>query len=269
MEGWIKLYRGIQDHWIFDNPDYLKAWITIILTVNHEDRKVVVRGELLECNRGQSLLSLTNWAKLFGKKWSIQRLRTFFELLKHDSMINSEGLKYTTRLTVCNYDTYQDSQQADNILPTFEQHSENILLTTNKNDKNDKNERSKERDDFLTKIIRAFQDSYFDVFQNEYVIMGIGKERSAASKLVKSYKTKYPDSTSDETIHELRDYFISCCEIQDDWLRKNMSLPIIVSKFNEINNTIKNGKQKIKSVSSRSDELRAAINAVYDAKGMQ
>ena len=122
--------------------------------------------------------------------------------------------------------------------------------------------------DFLTKIIQAFQYSYLDTFQIKYVIMSTGKERAAASKILETYKSKYPHSTSEETLNGLQSYFNSCCQIQDPWLQKNISLPIIVSKFNEINNTLKNGKQKNKSVASRSDELRAAIDAVYDSKGL-
>jgi len=128
----------------------------------------------------------------------------------------------------------------------------------------------KESADFLSKIIVAFQESYFDIFQTEYVVMVVGKERSAAAKLLESYKKKYPQSNSEETIQGLRDYFSSCCKIDDPWMQKNMSLPIIVSKFNEINNSIKNGRNtKPKSVASRSAEIDAIVNAVFDAKGMQ
>ena len=114
MTGWIRLYRDIQGHWIWENSAYLKAWINILLTVNFEDKKVLIEGELIECKRGQSVLSLNSWAKCFGKGWTMQRVRTFFELLKQDQMIVTEGLRKTTRLTVCNYDIYQNEQQADN-----------------------------------------------------------------------------------------------------------------------------------------------------------
>jgi hypothetical protein len=139
MDGWIKIYRTIRDHWIWDNPIYFKAWIAIILNVNHEDSKVEICGELIECNRGQSLLSLKSWSKFLGKGWTIQKVRTFFNLLKNDSMINIEGLHKTTRLTVCNYDIYQDMQQANNTQITSKQHADNTQITSNKNDKKEKN----------------------------------------------------------------------------------------------------------------------------------
>ena len=132
-----------------------------------------------------------------------------------------------------------------------------------------KESKVEENADFLSKIIVAFQESYFDVFQVEYVVMAKGKERAAVGTLVKSYKSKYPKSTSIETIQGLRDYFDSCCQIQDPWLQKNMSLPMIVSKFNEINNTLKNGKNsKHRSIASQSADIDALVAGVFAAKGV-
>ena len=136
--GWIKIHRQIQKHWIWDNPDYLKAWIAILITVNHEDNKVLIHGELFNCGRGESLLSLANWAKTFGKGWTIQRTRTFFNLLEKDKMINTEGCRKTTRLNVCNYDSYQEVQHTNNIQTTDKQQADNKQITTNKNDKKNK-----------------------------------------------------------------------------------------------------------------------------------
>lgn len=132
-----------------------------------------------------------------------------------------------------------------------------------------KEKEKKESADFLSKIIGAFQESYFEIFQADYVVMGNGKERAAASKLLQAYKKKYPGAKSEEAISGLKEYFKLCCSVPDEWLQKNMSLPIIVSKFNEINNAIKNGKWKIRSVASRSAEVDAIFDAVYDSKGIK
>lgn len=139
--GWIKIYRSIKKHWIWSDSKYFKAWIQIILDVNHSDSKVLIEGELLDCKRGQSLKSLTTWTKEFGVDWSVQKTRTFFDLLKKDGMIVTEGLRKTTRLTICNYDSYQNMQQADNKQTTDKQQSDNNQGTTNKNEKKLKNEK--------------------------------------------------------------------------------------------------------------------------------
>ena len=131
-EGWISLHRKIRDHWIFENPQYLRAWMVILMEVNHQDKKVLIGNEVIECKRGESLNSLETWARLFSnkhKRWSIQNVRTFLNLLKNEKNINTQGLQKTTRLTVLNYDTYQYQ-------PTDKQQTTNRQLTTNNNDNN-------------------------------------------------------------------------------------------------------------------------------------
>ena len=76
--GWISLHRRIRSHWIWENPEYLKAWICILLEVNHEKNKVLIEKELIECDTGQSLHSLKSWAKLFGKKVDNSQGKDFF-----------------------------------------------------------------------------------------------------------------------------------------------------------------------------------------------
>ena len=115
MEGWIKLHRKALRHWLYnENRPHTRreAWEDMLLLCNHEDSKVLIQGELVDCKKGQSVMSLKSWAKQF--KWSIQQLRTFLKLLENDSMITSEGLRKSTRITICNYDIYQDKQQANN-----------------------------------------------------------------------------------------------------------------------------------------------------------
>lgn len=174
MTGWIKLHRVITKHWIWSNPDYVKAWLTILLTVNHEEVKVLIHGELIICGRGQSILSLQSWVKLFGRKWTIQKVRTFFDLLKLDEMINTEGLRKTTRLTVCNYETYQGEQHANNTQTTDKEHTDNTQVTTNKKIKNDNNEKNDNKleiakiwlldsvNEFLFKYDQKMIDAFFD-----------------------------------------------------------------------------------------------------------
>ena len=171
MQGWIKLHRKIVNHWVYEKPEYLHAWITILMTVNHEDKKSLIYGEVIECKRGQSLLSLYSWAKLFGRKWSIQKVRTFFDLLKSDAMINTEGLRKTTRLTVCNYDNYQDIQQTNNRQITFKQQTGNRQVTTTKECKNEKNEKNKDLfDEFRKKYpgIKRGLDTEYNNFVKKH-----------------------------------------------------------------------------------------------------
>ena len=146
MIGWIKVYRKIQDHWLYENKrpkTKLEAWIHILLTVNFKESKMLTRGVIYDCKRGQSLFSLQTWAKEFN--WSVQSVRTFFNQLEKDEMIHTEGLQYTTRLTVCNYESYQDEstdeQQTNNTPLTDGQQTANKPLTTIEERKKEKNDK--------------------------------------------------------------------------------------------------------------------------------
>lgn len=142
MEGWIKIHRSICNHWIFKDAEKYRSWITILIEVNHTDNKVNLGGKLFECKRGDSLNSLDTWAKLFGKKWDKSKVRRFFKLLEKDSMIVLKNESKTTRLTVCNYESYQGERNEDETQVKHKRNASETHSTLNKNEKNEKNEKN-------------------------------------------------------------------------------------------------------------------------------
>lgn len=163
ITGWIKIYRSVKSHWIWtkNKPlSYFEAWILIILSVNYSDEKVLIDSELIECKRGQKLYSLQSWANMFN--WSIQKVRTFFRLLSSDNMIELEGLRKTTRLTVCNYESYQSQQQTDNKQITSRQQADNKQITTSKEYKNEKNINTKYIDAVYFEKSKEVDDAFRD-----------------------------------------------------------------------------------------------------------
>lgn len=111
MSGWIKLHRSIQNHWLYtENRKFSKfeAWNDILLNVNHCKAKAIIKGKIFEINRGQSIYSLDTWAKRWN--WDKTSVKRFLDLLKSDSMIELKNETVTTRLTVCNYDSYQSEE---------------------------------------------------------------------------------------------------------------------------------------------------------------
>ena len=209
MEGWIKIHRQIQKNWIWNNAEYLKAWIAILITVNHEDNKVLIHGELFNCGRGESLMSLSSWTKTFGKGWSIRKTRTFFTLLENDAMICTKGMRKTTCLTVCNYDSYQDLQQTNNKQTTDKQQANNKQITTNKNEKNDKNEKNyKEEDIIISDEIKKLKED-FERFNNwldtETTFIRKIKTQMTEEQFIK-LKKKYNSAQIKDTVLNLENY---------------------------------------------------------------
>lgn len=216
MEGWISLHRKIKEHWLWSNALYLRAWIQMILDVNHLDSKVLIEGELIECKRGQSLKSLSTWAKDFGNEWTIQKVRTFFKLLQSDNMILIEGLRKTTRITISKYDTYQNLQQANNKQLTSKQQTANTQLTTNNNDNNDNNDNNENN------------NTDFDLFWNSYHSISC-KEKSDKESALKYWK-KLTTLEKKKALYNIQAY---CDSISDKKYIKKARTYLSDKNFND------------------------------------
>ena len=147
--GWIKLHRQIVDNWIWEDPAKLKAWLDILLMVNHEDKKILVNGQLVTIKRGEKLTSIIKLAERW--KWSKRRVMRFLDLLEDDEMCTTKRTTNGTTIKVVNYADYQDfvipkrdTVGTTNGTPdgTADGTPPGTQTITNKNYKNDKREGS-------------------------------------------------------------------------------------------------------------------------------
>lgn len=136
-EGWIMLHRKVTDHWVWQKKpfSYGQAWTDILLECNHDERKTLIKGVLITCSRGQSINSLKTWAKRWG--WTVAATRHFLTLLENDDMIQTKSERVTTRLSVCNYETYQAKQHAESTQNNRKTNAEQSQSNTNNNDNNE------------------------------------------------------------------------------------------------------------------------------------
>jgi hypothetical protein len=196
--GFIPLHRKTKDNWIYSDCNKLGAWCKILMEVNHKPKKTEIEGELIYCNRGQSINSLDTWRKVFGKGWTIAKVRTFFKTLKNDSMINLEGLRKTTRLTVCNYESYNSEQQRDNKETTHRQHTDNNEITTNNNVNNANNVNNVNKPPKFVPDISALDIEKIELL-NEWINYKKGKKQgykaqTGITKLINQFnKESYND----------------------------------------------------------------------------
>lgn len=107
MAGWIKVYRDLADHWLAKHPEKLGWWVLLLLEVEHEDKKIIVGNQLIEVKRGQVVASLTYLAKLW--QTSKKTADRFVSLLIEDQMLTRNVTRNVSILTICNYESYQDS----------------------------------------------------------------------------------------------------------------------------------------------------------------
>jgi hypothetical protein len=115
--------------------------------------------------------------------------------------------------------------------------------------------------DIILDLIVQFQESYKEANGDDYDLITEGKDRAAMSKLLVLYKKKNPGQNTEQTLNGFRHFFDLCNNIKDDWLRRNMSPAIIMSKLNEIKNTLRNGNQRKSSKGGATDRELAELFA--------
>lgn len=135
-KGWIKLHRSIQDCWIWlDDKPFSKgqAWVDILLSCNHADKKIPFDGKPIVVKRGEWITSVVSLAERWG--WGRKKVSNFLNVLEEDLMIEQQRNNKRTLIKVVNYDVYQVLSECEehqtNTKGTTEEHQRN----TNKNDK--------------------------------------------------------------------------------------------------------------------------------------
>jgi hypothetical protein len=142
MSGWIKVHRQLQEHWVWSKPEYLKWWLDILMSANIEPKKVLIKGQLLEVNRGEVIYSYETWAN----RWKINKSKVlrFLKMLEKDSMIVLKSETVTTRITICKYDTYQGERNDSETQVKRTRNASETQVKPTKEVKELKNEISKE-----------------------------------------------------------------------------------------------------------------------------
>ncbi|HFD2043494.1 TPA: hypothetical protein ACF2DM_000300 [Clostridium perfringens] len=135
VEGWLKIYRSIQNHWLWEDKPFSRgqAFIDLLLMANHKDNKILFNGELIEVKRGSRITSLRQLSEAWG--WSTKKTKKFLELLEKDNMITVKSDNKKTLVTIENYGIYQE---VGNTEETQEKHQGNSEETQRKNKRNSK-----------------------------------------------------------------------------------------------------------------------------------
>ena len=107
MAGWVKVHRDIQNCWIWEEKPFSRgqAFIDLILMVNHEDKKIMFNGTLIEIKRGSGITSIRKLSDKWG--WSKNKVDHFLKQLQSDEMISYKKDTKKTVVTIENYDLYQ------------------------------------------------------------------------------------------------------------------------------------------------------------------
>ena len=106
--GWISIHRKIQDNLIWNDKPFNRgaAWVDLLLLANHEDKKVLFNGSIIEVKRGEKITSLRKLSERWG--WSREKTKNFLILLKSENMIDFKTDHQKTTYKIVNYNVYQN-----------------------------------------------------------------------------------------------------------------------------------------------------------------
>lgn len=152
-KGWVKLYRSIRDHWVYEDRLLYFIWLDLIMRANHKERKIVVKGKLIVLHPGQFWTSIRRLAV----EWGLDKdtVSKKLKILQSDDMIYVDSRpRYGTMITVRNYGLYQgfsgpdsDNESDNNSDNKSDKESDNVQFNNRtknrhkqelKNYKNDK-----------------------------------------------------------------------------------------------------------------------------------
>lgn len=109
--GYILLFRKFQKHPIWldrsEKFDKRSAWLDIIFEARYspEPTTTVIDGHIITVHRGEVCYSYKTWGERW--RWHPSSVRRWFAQLEKLGQIRRVNERKTTRLIVCNYDTYQ------------------------------------------------------------------------------------------------------------------------------------------------------------------
>lgn len=236
MVGWIKIDRNIRNHWIWSDPIKFQWWFDIIMTVNYEDKKVPIGYKLFLCKRGESLMSYNEWAK----RWKVSKsvVYNFFTMLKNDEMISIKNETVTIRLTVCNYDSYQDNQNGnktdeERIKNASRTHQERKAYTTKEREEKKELEERKEEDINIVSSETKTNNEAFEKFNkwldSETTFVRKIKKQMTEEQFMKLKKT-YNSTQIMNTILNLENYkdatkkYTSVYLTVNNWLKRDIKI---------------------------------------------
>lgn len=134
--GYIKLWRKYQDNEFWkERREFSKAeaWLDILMQVQHskEPQFISLGMSVVECKQGQAIKSLDTWAQRWN--WHKSKVRRFMHLLQKRTMIDTEALPQTTRITVLGYETYNETRHSNETEMKHKRNGDETHSTPDKN----------------------------------------------------------------------------------------------------------------------------------------
>lgn len=102
--GYIPLWRQFFEHqfWQEDRSfSAAEAWLDLIQKAAFRKQKILRNSQIIELDRGELIISYRGLSKSW--RWSINRVRRYFELLKREHMVTTQVIHRITVVKLCKY----------------------------------------------------------------------------------------------------------------------------------------------------------------------
>lgn len=201
--GFIKLYRCIEDSFLWNDSQAVHLWIQLLLSANHKPKDMIISGKKKTIESGQficSRLTLSNKTGISESK--VQRLLKLYE---NEQMIEQQMNSKFRVISILNWEKYQSSEQQVNSTRTAGEQQVN----TNKNNKKEKNDKNKEKENkkkkksFGLKNLVKMKEEEYEKLVNLY-----GKQKT---------DSKILDFESYKDMNRYKDHYLAI----NNWLRKD------------------------------------------------
>jgi hypothetical protein len=238
--GWVSIYRKLLDNEIFiDKPDkWLKIWIYILLSVNHQEN--------------QNKDGYRRGERFFKSEWiqekcnaTSDQVKKCMSFLKSSTMISTSKSTRGMIIKVLKYDEYQDNEKIEAPVkaPTQAPRKHQRSTTINNNDNNENNDITinntissktevlQENKNDINNLIELFKDvniTYEKIFSNK-------TERSVLERFIKKWGYKKTENGIKWAI-ENQDEFTAITKPTE--FERNVNKIILKKKTSKTNNLI-------------------------------
>ena len=152
MDGWVSIYRKMQDKSWYRDSEYVHVWLHLILNANYSNKRVWVNGQEVEVKRGQLLTS----RKAISDKTGVTQSKIYRILSRYESehQIEQQKTNKYTIITIVNYEEYQKSEQQTEQQMNNKRTTDEQQMNTNNNDNNVNNDNKYKKKNKKEKFVK-------------------------------------------------------------------------------------------------------------------
>jgi len=106
--GYIKLFRTLQDASFAARPEYMAAWVHILLLATHKPRRAMIGSKPVALTAGQFVSGRKALASAVGV--TEKQMRGILDFFESEGMITRESSRMGTVFTVCKYSFFNEKE---------------------------------------------------------------------------------------------------------------------------------------------------------------